>query len=243
MRPEPEPNGRRYGIADIVGAAVGLALFAATPASALSEIPEEDVEPPPEIIQVPLPPPITAPAGEDAADEDMPAGGGTGESTETAPAPETPEVLYDLELLPEPVRRMRELIIEACEAGDIEALRPLLGQGETGTQISSGSGDVDPIAFLRDVSGDGEGHEILAILLEVLEAGFVHMDQGEPGEIYLWPYFFAVPLEGLTAPQRVELFKLVTAGDYEDMKAFGAYIFYRVGITPEGRWAFFLAGH
>jgi hypothetical protein len=26
------------------------------------------------------------------------------------------------------------------------------------------------------------------------------------------------------------------------MKQFGTYIFYRVGITPEGRWAFFVAG-
>jgi hypothetical protein len=41
----------------------------------------------------------------------------------------------------------------------------------------------------------------------------------------VWPYFFAVPLEELTAPQRVELFTLVTAGDYEEMKNFGAYIF------------------
>jgi hypothetical protein len=26
------------------------------------------------------------------------------------------------------------------------------------------------------------------------------------------------------------------------MKQFGTYIFYRVGITPEGKWAFFVAG-
>ena len=26
------------------------------------------------------------------------------------------------------------------------------------------------------------------------------------------------------------------------MKTYGTYIFYRVGITPEGRWAFFVAG-
>ena len=34
----------------------------------------------------------------------------------------------------------------------------------------------------------------------------------------------------------------MTAGDYEDMKNYGAYIFYRVGITPAGKWAFFVAG-
>jgi hypothetical protein len=62
-------------------------------------------------------------------------------------------------------------------------------------------------------------------------------------EIYVWPYFFVVPLEELDPRQRVELFKLVTAGDYEDMKAYGGYIFYRTGIMPDGRWAFFIAGH
>ena len=63
-----------------------------------------------------------------------------------------------------------------------------------------------------------------------------------PNELYVWPYFFAVPLDRLTPPQRVELFKIVTAGDYEEMKTYGTYIFYRVGITPEGRWSFFVAG-
>jgi hypothetical protein len=51
-----------------------------------------------------------------------------------------------------------------------------------------------------------------------------------------------MPLSRLDARQRVELFKIITAGDYEDMKTFDAYVFYRVGITPQGRWAFFVAG-
>ena len=49
-------------------------------------------------------------------------------------------------------------------------------------------------------------------------------------------------LAWLTAPQRVELFKIVKAGDFDDMKTYGTYIFYRVGITPDGRWSFFVAG-
>ncbi|MEX0955552.1 MAG: hypothetical protein WDZ83_10105 [Rhizobiaceae bacterium] len=237
MRPNCKPDRRPNRLARLIAAATGLVLLATPSAFALSEIPEENIEPPPEIIQVPLPPPITTPDQATEGDE------ATQDTNETVDAGPAPEILYDLERLPEPVRRMRQLIIEACEAGDIEALRPLLESDENGTQISSGGGDIERIAFLKDISGDGEGHEILAILLEVLEAGYVHLDPGEPEEIYLWPYFFAVPLETLTAPQRVELFKLVTAGDYEEMKAFGAYIFYRAGITPDGRWAFFLAGH
>jgi hypothetical protein len=240
MRPKIEQSRHRLRLAGLRAATAGFALLCASSAFALSEIPEEEVEPPPEIIQVPLPPPLSVPEETTDTDETIEEEGGV---VDTAPAVDVPEVRYDLESLPEPVRRMRELIIAACKAGDIEALRPLIGGMENGTQVASSGNDVDQIAFLTDISGDGQGHEILAILQEVLEAGYVHLDPGEPGEIYLWPYFFAVPLESLTGPQKVELFKLVTAGDYEDMKAFGAYIFYRAGITPDGRWAFFLAGH
>lgn len=153
-----------------------------------------------------------------------------------------PDILDDVSALPEPVQRMRELIMDAARSGDLEKLRPLLGTGQTMTALSFGGVDGDPIAFLRGASGDGQGHEILAILLEVLEARFVRMDAGTEHELYVWPYFYATPLDKLTPPQKVELFKLVTAGDYEDMQAFGAYIFYRAGITPEGRWIFFVAG-
>ena len=61
-------------------------------------------------------------------------------------------------------------------------------------------------------------------------------------ELYVWPYFFAHPLDKLNPMQRVELFRIVTAGDYEDMRLFGGYNFYRAGISPEGQWIFFVAG-
>lgn len=179
---------------------------------------------------VPLPDPIVSPKAPGAAED--------AEADEGA----VPEILHDISLLPEPARLLREKIMEACLSGEIERLRPLISGGEDGTQLSFGDSPGDPIQFLLDVSGDDQGHEILAILYEVLAAGFVRLDEEETGELYVWPYFFAVPLERLTGPQRVELFKLVTAGDYEDMKNYGAYIFYRVGISPEGRWLFFVAG-
>lgn len=248
-------------------AALSLLLASATTALALSEIkPDENAPPanPDQIQSVPLPPPVgtpssspdTTPAEDDAS---PPAGDDEAAPSEDDPSPSDdesiqtdlpkpdpnaplPEVMYDFAALPEPVRRMRELLVEAAKSGDIEKLRPLIGMGTGATQLSFGDTPSDPIAFLKEVSGDDQGHEILAILEEVLQAGYVHLDAGEPEELYVWPYFFAVPIDRLTAPQRVELFRLVTAGDYEEMKAYGAYIFYRVGIAPDGRWAFFVAG-
>lgn len=236
-----EPRSRARAAAPI---ALLLALSALTPAPAfaLSEIPQEEVAPAPEITTVPLPAPLPNPGNtgaEPSAGEPAPVPDGGAPAEEPAAIP---EIQYDLSLLPEPVRQLRERILEACRTGDIEALRPMLVPGEEGTLLSFGGVGSDPIQFLKELSGDGEGHEILAILAEVLEAGYVHLEQGTDGEIYVWPYFFAVPLDSLTAPQRVELFRLVTAGDYEDMKNYGAYIFYRVGIMPDGKWAFFVAG-
>lgn len=177
-----------------------------------------------------VPPSIPAPTGSDPARSSV----GVGDSD--------PVVSYDIDALPVPVQRMRELIMEAARGGDLEDLRPLIGTGADITQLAFGDIASDPIEYLRSISGDAEGHETLAILLEVMEAGYVHIDKGLDTELYVWPYFVALPLDGLTPIQRVELFKLVTAGDYEDMLSFGAYIFFRAGITPEGRWLFFVAG-
>lgn len=263
-------GARSVGIAALCIAGFGIAALAplafATPAFALSEIkreelpapvtpPVQDEEGAPSEKSVPMPDPLNttppeaeqpaSPEDEDApeqVDPDVPAQDGDTDGKDTETDAPVPEVMYDLGKLPEPVRRMHQLIVEAARSGDIERLRPLIGQGDSMTQLSLTEIDGDAIAFLKGLSGDTDGQEILAIMEEVLDAGFVHIDAGTPQELYVWPYFFALPLDKLDARQRVELFKIVTAGDYDDMKQFGAYIFYRVGITPEGKWAFFVAG-
>lgn len=152
-----------------------------------------------------------------------------------------PTVEYDLDKLPEPVRAMRERIIEAAKTGSVEALRPLIGSGDDRTDFG-GDAETDPLTYLKSLSGDAEGREVLAILLDILDSGYVHLNAGTENELYAWPYFFAYPLDKLTPRQMVELLRIVTAGDYDQMKEYGAYIFYRTGITPDGKWRFFLTG-
>lgn len=227
----------RHDLPPPPGTATGDEAPAADDGDAAPPADEGEDPAPPGDVTVPMPDPITVP-------QDPPADAAAPGEDDVIGEPDepVPDILYDVEALPEPVRRMRGLIMEACLSGDVERLRPLLDTGANGTQLSFGGIPGDPIQFLRELSGDGEGQEILAILYEVLEAGYVRLDEGQPGEMYVWPYFFAVPLDALDGRQRVELFKIVTAGDYEDMKNFGAYIFYRAGISPEGRWLFFVAG-
>ena len=102
--------------------------------------------------------------------------------------------------------------------------------------------DEDPVSVLKGLSGDAEGVEILAILLDLFATGFVHTGAGTPDEVYVWPYFTEKTLSTLSPPEKVEMLRLVTAGDFADMLEFGGYNFYRVGITPDGQWKFFVAG-
>ena len=152
------------------------------------------------------------------------------------------QIAYGDDGLPTSVRDLRSKLIEIAKSGDIERLRPYLQGGEDATVLSFGDTPDDPIAFLKEASGDGQGVEMLAILLEVLQAGHAHVEPGDTDEIYVWPYFTQVQIDTLTRPQMVQLFELVTAGDYEAMKAFGAYNFFRVGISPDGKLEFFVAG-
>ncbi len=152
-----------------------------------------------------------------------------------------PAVQYDVSVLPMPVRSLREALLAAARTGEVEALRPIIAANPAEPVFTFGLPG-DPIETLKDQAGDEGGREILAILIEVLEAGFVHVDPGTPEEMYVWPYFFHLPIEALTGPQLVELFELVTAGDYAQMREVGAYLFYRVGIGPDGSWHFFVAG-
>ena len=209
-----------------------------TPAAG-SETPPVEEEEQTTPLELPMPDPlirkkdaVTEPADESPVTDDK--------ADEEPQAPV--EVIYDIGKAPEPVRRMRQLIVEAAASGDIERLRPLLGKGVTETQVSMVESEEGPVETLKGQSGDSDGIEVLAILLDVLATGFVHVGQGTPDEMYVWPYFAEKPLATLTAPEKVDLLRIVTAGDFTDMQEFGSYNFYRVGITPDGQWKFFVTG-
>lgn len=166
-------------------------------------------------------------------------------ATETVTDPEVPEelpqVLYSTDYLPKPVARMHSQLKEAAANGDLDRIRMILESNEMPPTLSFG--DIgDPIDFLKQSSGDGEGFEILAILADILDAGFLHVDVGTAQEMYVWPYFARYPLEDLRPDQKVELFRIVTAGDFAEMQEFGAWTFYRLGIGPDGTLHFFVAG-
>jgi hypothetical protein len=152
-----------------------------------------------------------------------------------------PEVITNTARLPPAVARTRERILAAARSGDLVKLFAVMKEAPT-LPVFSFSEDSDPVTFWKTNYPDSEGVEALSILINVLETAFVHVDAGTPQEIYLWPYFARFPLKSLTPQQRVELFRIVTGADYKDMVEFGVYSFYRIGISPDGTWQFFVSG-
>ena len=150
-----------------------------------------------------------------------------------------PEIIADLSLLPPAVARSRDRILAAARSGNLPGLAAIVQADET---TFSWSDERDAASFWRASYPDSEGLEALSILTTILEAPFVRVDRGTQQEVYLWPYFARVPLKTLSREQKVALFKIVTGSDYRDMLAFGTYSFFRVGISPDGTWQFFVTG-
>jgi hypothetical protein len=152
-----------------------------------------------------------------------------------------PEIVTDLSMLPLPVARTRARILDAARTGDLEKLVAVMQSGETVPIFTFGD-EKSLLLYWRANYPDSAGVEVLSIAINILEAGFVRIDKGTPQEMYVWPYFAFMPLKSLTPEQKVGLFRIVTGADYKEMNEFGAYIFYRLGIAPDGTWHFFVTG-
>ena len=137
---------------------------------------------------------------------------------------------------------MRELLLEAAKSGDIEKLRPYVGEGDDATMLSSAASKATRSNFSRACRAMARDTKSWPFSRTSSNRASCSSIAGTENDLFVWPYFYGMPLDKLTPAQRVELYRLVTHGDYEDMKSFGAYNFYRVGITPQGRWRFFVAG-
>lgn len=162
------------------------------------------------------------------------------------PAPQpASEIRCGSEPLPGPVRDMREAILSAAGSGRIEDLRHAWELNELKPDLGVDLAGGDPIAHWKQISGDGEGREMLAVLAEILEAGCAVLPLGrdlENNRIYVWPYFAEVGLDKLAPAQEVQLLRLVPPAAAKEMRASGKYTHWRLGIGADGTWHFFRRG-
>jgi hypothetical protein len=149
-----------------------------------------------------------------------------------------PKVHYGTEGLPRPVLDMREAILAAVEAGDVEELRHAFDLNDPKPDLGAPP-NTDPVAHWKRLSGDGQGREVLAALSLILEAGYVALPLGpdlENNLHYVWPYFAEWPLDRLTPRQEVELLRLVSPAAARTMKEQGKYTHWRLVIGADGSW-------
>lgn len=144
----------------------------------------------------------------------------------------------DVSKLPPQVQRMRQAILRAAMSGDIEALRLPIDMNEL-PPVFGKERTADPIAYLKSISADGNGREMLAILFNLLTTGYAIKDAGTKNEMIVWPYHAAIPLGALTPGQEVEIYRFLPPARVKEMAAAGKYSFYSVGIGPDGVWHYF----
>lgn len=139
--------------------------------------------------------------------------------------------------LPPAVATMREAIVEAATNCDYERLAELGGD----LRYSFGAGD-DPAGFWREIEASGPNPPPLRSMVELLALPFGTVEAGDI-TYYVWPRAFAYDSWGSVPEEdRRALTVLYDASDQDGFAQFGAYIGWRVGITADGDWAYFVAG-
>ncbi len=181
------------------------------------------------------------------------------QSRETISAP-----TRDLAALPERVRAMRELILEAVESGDIEDLRRAIERNETLPIFATGPQRprtfADVVEFLKAQSFDGQGRETLAIIAAIFDQAYVKISRG-PVVTYEWPAFAARSMSEASEEDRREMWRCVRFANFAassdkaldsktlDAKTLDAKTLdsktpaiERIGIGADGTWHYFVAG-
>lgn len=140
--------------------------------------------------------------------------------------------------LPAPVADMREAILAAVQAGSIDELRLPLSWNELPPDIADKQPD-DPIAYWKQLSGDGQGREILAVLGRILDMPPARVAAGadvENNAVYVWPYLAEADLSALKPAQEVDLYRLVSPADAKVMRDRKRWTWWRLSIGADGTW-------
>jgi spore germination protein GerM len=141
--------------------------------------------------------------------------------------------------LPEAVARTRAEIWEAARACDWNGLQSLLGPDFS---YSFGGQDDSIDAPIHHWQGlEDEDEDPIRFLAELLGGPFGTIES-EGIAYYVWPSAHTKPWDEITAAERAELRRLYSEETLADFEAFGAYYGYRVGITEDGAWVYFIAG-
>jgi hypothetical protein len=149
-----------------------------------------------------------------------------------------PAIRRDFNALPAAVQDMRLSILAAAASGDLNEIRIVLERNEIMPVLSATQRVADPLAHFKARSADGEGAQLMAMLIDILTVGFVVVPTRD-NEMYVWPHFAETGVQDLHVPELVELYRLAPPDRVAAMRAAGRYDHYRLGIGRDGTWHFF----
>jgi hypothetical protein len=156
----------------------------------------------------------------------------------------------DLRQLPDPVKQMRESIIEAATFCDYDELERLALIGKPYFSYTFGEDTGAPADFWRArereaLNGSPRAPRYMAYLVEMLDLPFCkEIQQGGTGGagdmvIYEWP---RAHCSARTHADWQQLKGLYTQEQIDQMEMGDLYVGFRVGILEDGDWVYFIAG-
>jgi hypothetical protein len=161
-----------------------------------------------------------------------------GKPRQAAPkSPQKPVAEVTNDTLSPAVQEMREAIQTAAMTGRIEELRTPIELNELKPETGAPAG-VDLVAYWKSLSPEGEGREIMAAMVTLLDTAPATLPLGtdiENNRLFIWPGFATRPLSALTAAEEIELVRLAPA-DAAAMKNAGRYTGWRLAIGADGTW-------
>ncbi|MFT3731586.1 MAG: hypothetical protein QM780_09245 [Hyphomicrobium sp.] len=146
--------------------------------------------------------------------------------------------------LPPHVADLRDVILTAARSGNIDELKSAF-------EVSGNVPDLgisprsDPIRVLKDRSADPQGRDTLAAIVSILELPPAALPLGNDIEnnlIYVWPGLSTRPIEGLTPPEQVDLYRLVSPELVAEMRKKRRWLWWRLVIAADGSWTLFRKG-
>lgn len=151
-------------------------------------------------------------------------------------------VSSDIAELPEPVRAARDAMLAAARAADLDGLQAIIDK--QGEPIQLGFGGAETAAeFATGNSATGDGLDVLADLVDILEAPYAEVADGEGGSFYIWPYLAGLDdLTRLTDADKVVAYQLIAPEALADFVDFGGWLGFRTIIDDGGTWQAWVAG-
>ena len=152
-------------------------------------------------------------------------------SKEETPVNETPQLAYQ-EGLPEQVEQKRQSIYRAAYDKNYDKLAI-----EAESDLSYSFGGSEENGFIDYLKNKENSQELLSTITKLLELPYV-----KHSNIYTWPSVFTKEPKDWTEEDIAQMNIFLTNEEIESYREFGGYAYYRLGITEEGKWIYFIAG-